>query len=467
MNKLDQLTQDMSACQTDMKTLAEKAKSESDKAKQTIYFDAFKAKSSQFADLKSDFEREKVLADTLAEVETTRSEAANLAAKSINPRHPERPDTSVTQDYDRGKSELELCEHFLLFVKGEDIPDRAKDALAAKGNRYDGFEMSLPKSYQKIVGMRGKAIDATTANGLNINSTDAIGYNTNSNAIRTIDPNFIPELLKMDIYQPTLYDMTRPVNVYNGRAKFPKLDQTNAGDFGGVVTFWDSEGDEIQQTALYFQEEDVAAHRMSTLALLSVESLRRSAVDLEGELLTQFRNAARSKMSQAVLFGTGNGQPQGVLNTAGIVEVDRLGANSIEYKDLVNMEHAARIALRAGSRFVAADSAVGHLQGKTDNEGRPLFGENTAGSMRQALIGWPFMVHEYMNATPPTQAYLGKKGDLVFGNWRNYMFGIEENMRVARTADRWFEYDKVGYKLVMYVAGKVVNPSAFVALKEG
>ncbi len=288
---------------------------------------------------------------------------------------------------------------------------------------------------------------------------DAAGLPTDLGGGKLRDDGFVPELFTTPIPQWNIMDRTRIVPAANGRALIPQLNQTDDDEFAGVAFEWTEEGSTKPATNANFIDKQILTHELSGIAKASQTILRRNQVGLEAALMFIFREAARQELDRVILRGSGTGQPLGILNTAGVKEVNRGTPGDVDFDDLNAMCFAIKQQFRAGSRFTIADTVEQRLAGKKDNDGKPLFRASTAELPQDMLLGKPY-TSTYLNPS------LGANGDTVLGNYQWYWTALEEEVTIARSTEAGdaFERALVFFRLLAYVGGRPMAPRAFAKL---
>lgn len=463
MKTLAEIVKALRECEAAMAALGEKAKSETDTAKQAECRKAFEEKSKEFTALSAMFDEAKAdqaRAEIVKEAETfaqnVAKEAAKAASLNVNPPVDKAKESTIYDNTSRAKEAMVDHKAFFDFCAGEQLDANMLGHFGSK--RADGnLYVKIPNHLREII--VGKSNDFHQ-------SIDLTGGSTDTGAGFTIAPNFIAQYLQYGIDVPTIYDFCRSVPTVRGSAIFPMLDQS-LGDEGGVTVTWPGgENEAVNDTQMRSTTYSLATNECVTIARMSNDLISRTSIDFEGQLIANIRRAMIKEWAKTILWGNGTTQPQGLLLAPGVHPVDRQSTGVVEYKDLVKLKFATRIAQRMNARFLVADSAMENLEEKTDNEGKPLYNENPSVGMRAGLIGYPVTPHEFKNATPATLASLGKKGDVVFGNWMDYGFGVEQDIMIARSTERYIELRETVYVVSARVAGKVIHPSSFAYLNE-
>jgi len=261
-------------------------------------------------------------------------------------------------------------------------------------------------------------------------------------------------MLQMPVEIPTLYDYCMVIPGANGTVDFPMLDQ-DQGNFGGVAFTWKaSEGLDKGETEPVFKAFQFTTHELSGWTEMSLTLLRRSAISLESYLTTLFRNACRYEWSKKVWAGTGTNQPEGITVNASVGSSARNAAGAVGWLDIRNLIYGVTRGNRLNSMLIMDDSVEKSLVGVQDGDDRPLFAKDPSSGLVDRLAGFKYVTHEF-------GPLLGVKGDIGFGNLNNYAFGIEEDISIARSEHAEFKAGKVVFRLICFVGGKTIHPSAF------
>lgn len=431
----------------------------------------YDAKSAEFKQLEARYQEAKAISanqnviDEAITAMTTDQSGVNMAHQehsTSGKQHRFEVDASEEADSRLKKS------FFMRYVQGgaKTLSGNEMGAIQCNDSRVSDTAteaVRLPKDMAKIMRLQTPGINLRfTPNplaGKVILSTDAVGYNTDSGASHLVAPDFRPQLLAYPIAMANLFDYCRLITAVNGTATWPKLDQASAGNFGGVAFTWKAtEGADKGETAGYFTDFTVSTSELSAWTEVSLTALRRSAIDLEAELLSLFRDACKYEWSRVILRGTGTNQPLGLIATgSGISTVHRTANNKVDWADLTNLEYAIPQGLRMGSRYFVDDSVEKYLKQSVDSDKRPLFTADVHSQIRNMLAGYPYNAHEH----GPT---LGTKGDVVFGNPMQYAFAMEEDIAIARSEHAAFKQGRIVFRLICFVGGKPIHGKAFCEL---
>lgn len=478
MEKLKELVALMTKCHETMESLSAKINEastdeERDSLKKqyeakTTEFDSFKAK---VADAKAQMARRQIIAEANQLAEADHSEV------NLNPAKPGNDtrrayqfvpdpysDRHFSVDADPVRDARLKKNFFLGFMRdgAQCLQSEQLGAIAANDSRITRIATNAVMLPRDMAGMvRAQVCDGKLQTdpflGKTILSTDATGGATDSGAANLIAPDFRPQLLTKEVSQPSIYDYCRLITAVNGTAEWPKLDQSQ-GNFGGVAFTWKAtEGADKGETEPVFTDFTVSTVELSGWTEMSLTALRRSAISLEATLTQLFRDACRYEWGLKILRGTGTNQPQGIITDASVGTVNRAVASQVSWNDLVNLEYTPTQGLRVGGRYMVNDDVEKYLKGKLDTQNRPLFTNSVNSSVNNLLGGYEYTAHEYGPA-------LGTKGDVVFGNFQQYAFAMEEDIAIARSEHAEFKAGKVVIRLICFVGGKPIYSDAFAIL---
>lgn len=90
---------------------------------------------------------------------------------------------------------------------------------------------------------------------------------------------------------------------------------------GGITGAWEGEVDAAANSKNAFGSKEMKPNRYAVAALLSLQNLMQSSVDLEAFTIADIRAVIGNAIDAAAINGSGTGQPLGILNTSGVNEV--------------------------------------------------------------------------------------------------------------------------------------------------
>lgn len=200
--------------------------------------------------------------------------------------------------------------------------------------------------------------------------------------------------------------------------------------------------------------------RCAVAVSLEVENMAMSA--FETLLINNIVEAMTKALEQAIISGSGTGQPKGIIketpNAKQVVETAKL-----TYDDICKVEGALPQAYEAGAVWCMSKATFMGFVGMTDQNGQPIARVNygIAGKPERVLLGRPVVCCDYLNGFDAASA--GDVVGFVF-NFKDYVLNTNYAMGVKKYEDN--ETDDMVTKGIMLADGKVVDKNSLVTLKK-
>jgi len=274
--------------------------------------------------------------------------------------------------------------------------------------------------------------------------------------------------LEEEIVRPraTVFEM----NSHKRKAPmWDNLDRSGNDLFGGVAAQWASELEEKSDQTPKVREIELEAHKLVLYVSASREVLQ-DAGELENELTRAMRRTLAYEMDNAFLNGTGNGQPQGILNADALLSVERDEDEKVTYDDISRMY--SKLVKDGGTGiWIINHSVLPELMQLKDEADKLIWIPNAREGSPGQLLGMPIYLTE---KTPE----LGNTGDVLLCDLNRYFVGMRQEVALdVSQAPGWYR-DYTSFRVVARVAGKPswdkkltladgsTEMSAFVALDE-
>ena len=200
--------------------------------------------------------------------------------------------------------------------------------------------------------------------------------------------------------------------------------------------------------------------RCAVAVTLEVDTMALSA--FETMLVDNVSEAMTKALENAIINGTGTGQPTGILKDAAPEgqNIELSDGAGITYATLVEAEAALPLAYESGARWVMSKKTFMGIIGLTDTAGQPIARVNygLAGKPERTLLGRPVICCDYMesvNGTPEKDTVIA----FLF-NLKDYTLITNLNITVKTYEDNATD-DQVT-KAMMLVDGKVVDNNSLV-----
>lgn len=194
-------------------------------------------------------------------------------------------------------------------------------------------------------------------------------------------------------------------------------------------------------------------------------SLEVSVVTLgifETTIINNIAEAMTKALEQAIISGTGVGQPKGVLaeTVAEGQNIDIAASKEPDYKTLVDAEAALPLAYENGAVWCMTKKTFMSFVGMVDGNGQPIarVSYGISGRPERSLLGRTVVLNDYMSNAVPT-------ADTVVAflfNFSDYLLNLNYNMTVKRYEDN--DTDDQVTKAILLADGKVIDKNSLVTV---
>ncbi len=284
---------------------------------------------------------------------------------------------------------------------------------------------------------------------------------------------FVPEQYAAAIYNAALEgsvvrSRAQVIPMTSDRLNVPILVDSNRGTnlFGGVTLTWLAE-----QAAEFATTAGVALGRVGltahkAVATCYVSNELEQDYDALGSVLTRsFGEGVRFYEDDKFIWGTGSGQPLGVMNAASLISVTRAGGFVVPGSgDFGSMAGRFLPGSWRNAVWVANQKCLTTWAGNVATSGANTYGAIDLSSMK--ILGRPLVISEHCTAA-------GATGDLVLADFSQYVIG-DRGMTIS--ASRHASYssstygwpvDQTLWKLVLRVDGQPLLPAAITPQRGG
>lgn len=233
------------------------------------------------------------------------------------------------------------------------------------------------------------------------------------------------------------------------------------------TTYWVGEGVAPTLSKSTFKKITLVSHKIGGFGKFTHESLVDTATnpDLQNFVADRFAVSLAQKENDAFVNGDGDGKPYGfrsnqITPRTGAIADTTTGV--LAYKDLVKAFYGVHPAARANSVWVMPTEAIAQIVGMTDLQGRPIYVEPIAENAPATVLG------KAIYEVPEIPTTLGTGHDeteIWFGDFKNYLIGDREGMRIAfGTTGTDLESDVISLVIFARVAGMPTYGDAFYKL---
>lgn len=297
------------------------------------------------------------------------------------------------------------------------------------------------------------------------NTASGLSETVSSDGGFLIQQDFTSELLQEVFETGILANRCRrmPISGPSNGMKINGVDETSRASsrYGGIIGYWEDEAGEKTASKPKFRKIELELKKLIGLCY-ATDELLQDAASLESFIREAFAGEFGFLIDNAIIRGTGAGQPMGVLNAGSRVPVSKetgQRTNTIVAENIVNM-FARRFVTQSTNyawyynqdiepQLFTMSLAVG-------TGGVPVY--MPPGGLSDApygrIMGLP--------AIPIEQAStLGTEGDIILGNFKNgYILAEKGGIKSDMSIHVRFIYDESVFRFVLRIDGQPQRATA-------
>ena len=330
--------------------------------------------------------------------------------------------------------------------KPEVKPTPAKDTE----KRFSSFGEQLMAAYRAAMpgGKVDERLSTRAASGLNETTPSDGGF--------LVQQDFVTELLKRTYETGILASKVKkiPISTNANGMKINAIDEdsrANGSRWGGVQTYWEGEADELTASKPKFRQMELSLKKLTGLCYATDELLQDAAA-LEAVIRQAFAEEFGFKIDDAILSGSGEGEPLGILNSGAIVTV----AKEASQTDIITVENLIKMWNRLWSRSRA--NAVWYINQELEPYlytlkigDKPVY--IPAGGLSEkpygTLFGRPVVPIEQCSAA-------GEVGDIILADIGQYLLIDKGGVKSASSIHVRFLYDENVFRFIYRVDAKPI-----------
>lgn len=364
------------------------------------------------------------------------------------------------KDFDKYEEEIRAWDESigraekLLAIEPEDRSTEKPEVkpTPAKDNekRFASFGEQLMAAYRAAMpgGKVDERLSTRAASGLNETTPSDGGF--------LVQQDFVTELLKRTYETGILASKVKkiPISTNANGMKINAIDEdsrANGSRWGGVQTYWEGEADELTASKPKFRQMELSLKKLTGLCYATDELLQDAAA-LEAVIRQAFAEEFGFKIDDAILSGSGEGEPLGILNSGAIVTV----AKEASQTDTITVENLIKMWNRLWSRSRA--NAVWYINQELEPYlytlkigDKPVY--IPAGGLSEkpygTLFGRPVVPIEQCSAA-------GEVGDIILADIGQYLLIDKGGIKSASSIHVRFLYDENVFRFIYRVDGKPI-----------
>lgn len=267
-------------------------------------------------------------------------------------------------------------------------------------------------------------------------------------------------LARCDQYTVTGESLTFNANAETSRA--------NGSRWGGVQSYWIAEAGQITNSKPTFRQVRVEPQQLAVL-IYATDKLLGNASALEQYLSRAAQAEITFKVNDAIINGTGAGQPKGILASGCKVSVSKESGQSssagsaLVFDNVVKMWARCHARSRAGAVWYInqeLEPSLHKLALNIGTGGVPAYMPpgGLSGARYGTLMGRPVIPVEYCAAA-------GTEGDIIIADLGAYCAGVKGGVQSAMSMHLRFDYAETAFRFMFAVDGQPWLASAITPFK--
>ena len=212
---------------------------------------------------------------------------------------------------------------------------------------------------------------------------------------------------------------------------------------------WHDEGTEIGDTTKEPKSISLSGYELAKLFSMSIATQSMSIAEFEQYLTIELGNAMSSTLNDAILHGTGEKQPTGIIQGT-----TWNGTNSKQYSDTTVFTDLVQGMILLGSNFrqnacwYLSSTTLYKILSKVDTNGNPIFTQGTSESPAMKLLGKEIVIDDYI-----------EDDVILLGDASYYFLNFSNPVTITRSEEAGFTKASILYRAISVVDGKLVAPS--------
>jgi HK97 family phage major capsid protein len=332
-------------------------------------------------------------------------------------------------------------------------PQRSRTTPAPLGNFFRDV---------KLAGDRNGGIASIDAAKRLRNAPTTFGSeNVGADGGFAVPPEFRAEILQKVLGEDQLISLCDQVETGSNSLTVPK-DETTPWGSAGIQAYWGGEAQQLKQSKAALENATIRLDKLTAFVPVSNELLE-DAPALGSYLQRKTPQVMQFKINDAIINGTGAGQPLGILNSPCLVTVNKESSQpsaTLLAANVIKMYNRMLAEWRTSAVWLVNEDVTQQLMQMTVNV------QNVAGT--ENVGGWPvFVPPGRLSDAPfgalfgrpivPTQACqtLGTVGDIIFASLGQYAAIIKAGgIQAVTSIHVFFDYDMTVFRFVFRMGGQ-------------
>ncbi len=320
-----------------------------------------------------------------------------------------------------------------------------------------GFRNIAEFSHAVRRAAQGAGLDQRLQNALSTYGSEGVGADGGF----AVPPEFRRDIQVLVMGEESLFSRCDN-NPTDSNVVTVPTDETTAWGTSGVRAYWGAEAGTMTQSKLALKEHTTRLHKLHALVPMTEELMEDAP--LAAALITRKAGEQMQfKLTDAIINGSGVGQPLGIMNSPCLVTVSKESsqvADTIHAKNIAKMWARMPGAVRSKSVWLVNQDVEPQMMELGFQVGPADSGTKTGGSLIYVppgglsaspygtILGRPVITTEACAA-------IGDLGDIVFAFLGGYFAPFKSGgIKNSVSMHLWFDQDTTAFKWTMRVGGQ-------------
>lgn len=341
--------------------------------------------------------------------------------------------------------------------------DETLPATAEAASARSGIERALPRNYAPYHTWKsfgdylrdGWHNHKTTDWGSRLSkAVQGLSEGVGSDAGFTVLPEFSHTILDR-LYSHSLYERTDNYIVSGNSMTFPRTLESSRADgqrHGGLRGYWIGEGNPIPSSKPTVGELSLKLKKLAIVCYLTQELLDDTGIALEQYIVRKVASELQFMLGDAIVNGTGVGQPLGILNSPALLTVAKessQAAATVQAENIVKMWSRLFSPHRANAVWLINQEVEPQLHLLTIGSGSEVVYMPPGGLSATpygSIFGRPVLPIEFCGG-------LGTQGDIVLADLSQYVTIGKGGVVQAQSMHVEFLTDQLAMRFTLRVDG--------------
>jgi len=231
-------------------------------------------------------------------------------------------------------------------------------------------------------------------------------------------------------------------------------------DNANASVSWGSEAGEITESNPTFSEAVLTPYKLKVLSVASNELMADANIQIINYLADQYARLMAAEEDKQFFTGNGSSKPTGIRTITPGSTAAQAGA-SLAYSDVLGCYMNLPEQYRVNGVWFMSPTAIQKIMGLLDDYGRPIFTPSYEIGKPARLMGLPLLEVKDMPTNLGTHS---NTTEIWLGDLSTYVIGDRQDLQLAISDQRYFEYDKTAVRAISRIDGEPTLTEAFSAI---